>query len=119
MSGVGLEHTSFAVNLLELSYLNSPATNPLNGTLTSSNTTFGSLPSNTLHIPHGVVRNAAASGHVSGVGVPRVRNTLRISPSWLPSSWVGGDSKIGVGLGEAEAHSERRTPKDHMSDGVE
>lgn len=44
---------------------------------------------------------------------------LRMRPSWLPSSWVGGEVKIGVGLEELEARDERRTPRDQMSMGVE
>lgn len=44
---------------------------------------------------------------------------LRMRPSWLPSSWVGGEVKIGAGVGEVEARYESRTPRDQMSMGVE
>ena len=61
----------------------------------------------------------SASGQVSGVGVPSVRKMLSMRPSWLPSSWVGGEVKMGTGGEEVEASSERRTPRDQMSRGVE
>lgn len=112
-----LERTCFAVNLSPLSYLNIPSTSPLNSSLTPPNAS--SALSKTFHIPKGLVRNIEASGQVSGVGVPRVRKMLRMRPSWLPSSWVGGEVKIGVGVGEVEARYERRTPRDQMSMGVE
>lgn len=94
-----------------------PSTNPLHSSLTPSNAS--PRPSKTLHMPNGVVRNPVASGHVSGVGVPSVRKMLRMSPNWLPSSWVGGEVKMGDGVLEVEASSERRTPRDQMSRGVE
>ena len=100
-----------------LSYLNMPSTNPRNSPLTPANAS--SCLSKTLHMPNGVVRNEAASGQVAGVGVPRVRKMLRMRPSWLPSSWVGGEVKIARGVGEVEASSERRTPRDQRSIGVE
>lgn len=109
--------TLSAVSRSPLSYFNIAATRSRNSCLTPLNAS--SCLSNTLHIPKGVVRNSFASGHVSGVGVPSARKILRMRPNWLPSSWVGGDVKIGDGVEFSEASSDSRTPKDQMSTGVE
>jgi len=93
---------SAAVSLVP-PYLTRPAIKSRNSASTSGRIASHGLSGKGYHISNGGVRYEVASGHVSGVGEPRVENILRMRPSWLPSSEAGRDSNSGRGPGRRRA----------------
>lgn len=96
-----------------LLYLMSDDTRSIKSVFTSGRISSQGRAGNTVQSSKGATLNCFASGHVSGVGVPMVLKTLKIRPSWLPSSWTARDSKIGIGGSRSASAS--ITPKPHMS----